>query len=57
MPTIRFTQSLQQEYEDLYANCEVRANRFDEVDRVVDSILSNKSRYPACCMKGSGIRA
>ena len=45
MPKINFTQSLQEEYEELYATCEVRENRFDDIDPIIDRILENQERY------------
>jgi lysozyme family protein len=45
MASVNFTQSLQEEYEELYNTCEVRENRFDDIDPIVDSILENQERY------------
>jgi lysozyme family protein len=45
MPTINYTQSLEQHYEVLYTACEVKENRFDDVDAIVDRILANRIRY------------
>jgi len=45
MPKVNFTQSLQEEYERLYATCEVRENRFGDTDPIIDRILQNQERY------------
>ncbi len=45
MATVGFTASLQDEYGHLYATCEVSATRFAALDGLVESILTNRSRY------------
>lgn len=45
MPTVKYTQSLRSEYDQLYASCEVNENRFQQVDQIVDRILTNRDRY------------
>lgn len=47
MPNVNFTQSLQKEYEALYATCEARETRFDDIDLIIDQILENQERYEA----------
>lgn len=44
---IRFTGALAAEYSGLYDSCEIRAERFTEVDRVADAVVASKSRYEA----------
>ena len=45
MARVNYTQSLQEEYKELYATCEVRENRFDDIDPIVDRVLENQERY------------
>lgn len=45
MSKVNYSQSLAQEYERLYKACEINLNSFEGVDRLVDKILSNRSRY------------
>jgi len=45
MSSIRLTESLKREYEELYDTCEIRADRFDRVDRAVNDILPHRPRY------------
>lgn len=45
MPKVNFTQSLQKEYETLYATCEVRENRFNDIEPIVERIIENRQRY------------
>ncbi len=47
MAKVNFTQSLQEEYEELYLTCEVKADRFDDIDPIVDGVLENQERYEA----------
>ncbi len=44
---IKLTQRLRKEYERLYYRCEIRPERFAEIDRLVDGLLANQTRYEA----------
>ncbi len=44
---IRFTEALAAEYSGRYDSCEIRTERFAEVDRVADAVVASKSRYEA----------
>lgn len=45
MPLIRFTGPLAEDYETLYATCEIRPARFSDVDAIVDGVLRDQTRY------------
>ena len=45
MATIQFTKTLQAQYEDLYTRMEIRLDKLSIVEKHVDQILQNKSRY------------
>lgn len=45
MPTIQFTQTLQNEYEDLYNHIEIRLDKLSAVENNVNKILQYKARY------------
>jgi lysozyme family protein len=47
MPRIPLTQKLAEEYESLYRSCSYDKDRFDDIDRLVDGLLSHKGRYEA----------
>jgi len=42
---IKLTKRLRKEYETLYRSCEIRPQRFAEVDKLVDGLLANRERY------------
>lgn len=45
MPSVRLTQSLRFEYEDLFNNCIINPGRAAEVDRIVARLNNNRIRY------------
>ncbi len=45
MPSIRLTQALRREYEDLFENCTLREAYEKSVERIIDKILANEDRY------------
>jgi len=45
MAKVNYTNGLVEEYTQLYKSCESRGNHFDEIDRLVDSIIRNRKRY------------
>ena len=45
MPPITFTNSLRDEYQGLFGQCQVRPNRAASVDDLVSQIEANKARY------------
>lgn len=45
MPPITFTNSLRDEYQGLFGQCQVRPNRAASVDDLVSKIEANKARY------------
>ena len=45
--SLPITAALAAEYSGLYDSCEIRAERFAEVDRVADAVVASKSRYQA----------
>ena len=47
MAAVELTAALRREYEALFASCRVRPERWDEVDRVVDTLLAWRDRYRA----------
>lgn len=47
MPTVRFTNALQQEYTDLFRSLEVKQTKFNALDKVVKSLVRNKDKYVA----------
>jgi len=42
---VYYTKRLAKEYTRLYKSCEAKATQFDKIDRLVDLIISNRSRY------------
>ena len=47
MPTVRITQALSQEYDTLFAGCTIRSGKEGAVERIVDQLTENRSRYEA----------
>lgn len=45
MPKVSLTNKLKEEYKELYMTCEIKTEKFKEVDRNVDDIVKNKKRY------------
>ncbi len=45
MPKVNFTAALAREYGRLYRECKADPSKFDEIDRTVDRLLENISRY------------
>jgi lysozyme family protein len=45
MPSVNYTQSLQQHYKTLYSSCEVKDSRYDDVDTIIEPIVANQPRY------------
>lgn len=51
MPSINLTQALAAEYLDLFMTLEIKQDRFDDVDNIVDKILPNKALYEGVSQK------
>lgn len=47
MKTIEFTNTLQKNYEDLYACTKIRPDKLANVDKIADKIVKEKARYQA----------
>lgn len=47
MARVELTESLREEYTNLYQTCEIRNEKLDDVDSITDSILTNRARYEA----------
>ena len=45
MARVNYTKSLAEEYTRLYRTCEAKATQFNKIDKLVDLIISNRSRY------------
>lgn len=45
MAKVNYTNGLAEEYIHLYKSCESRENHFDEIDKLVDTLISNRKRY------------
>lgn len=45
MAKVNYTNTLANEYIDLYKSCEAKAEHFSTIDGLVDNILSHRSRY------------
>ncbi len=47
MAKVYFRQNIADEYLNLYKSCEAKATHFSEIDKLVEKIVSNRSRYEA----------
>ncbi len=45
MAKVKYTATLEEEYSRLYKTCETEAAHYNEVDRLVDRMISHRSRY------------
>ena len=45
MPSISLSSSLRREYEELFASCQVKPERQDQVERVVERVSLQRGRY------------
>ncbi|MFK8067314.1 MAG: hypothetical protein AB8D52_03635 [Gammaproteobacteria bacterium] len=45
MARINFTKSLAVEYQRLYDSCEIRSDKFNTIDKLIDSLVKNRKRY------------
>jgi lysozyme family protein len=45
MPTVSFSESLRNEYENLFNTCVIRSERVQAVDALVAKLQANKTRY------------
>ncbi len=47
MAKVYFKQNIADEYLNLYKSCEAKAEHFSEIDRLVEKIIDNRTRYEA----------